>query len=141
MHRHGEALAELGEPHEDEAQAGLGVHGEVGQAQVLEHVAAQMLGLVDDEHGELLGLVGKAGDFGLDRVVGRGARALHGEVELPSGVSAAITAVSVRQWCLMRSSALGCARPSRGTHVSANRTANTAVSVVPRSPAHVAEAR
>ena len=85
VHRHGEAPAQLGQPHEDEAHAVLGVHGEVGQQpQVLEHVAAQVVGLVDDEHGELLGLLGKAGDFGLDRVVGRGARALHGDAELPS---------------------------------------------------------
>ena len=50
VHRHGEAAPELGQPDQDEAQALLGIHGEVGQqAEVLEHVVAQMMGLVDDQ--------------------------------------------------------------------------------------------
>ena len=42
-----------------------------------------MLGLVDDEHGELPGLAHQSGDFGADGAVGGGARALGGEPQLP----------------------------------------------------------
>ena len=42
-----------------------------------------MLGFVDDEHGELLGLAHQTGDFGADGAVGGGARALGGQAELP----------------------------------------------------------
>ena len=84
MHRHGEAAAQLGEADEDQAHAVLGVHGEVGQqAEVLEDVVSQMVGLVDDEDGQLPGLLCEAGDLGPDRVMGRGAGPLDGEAELP----------------------------------------------------------
>ena len=42
-----------------------------------------MLGFVDDEHGELLGLAHQSGDFGADGAVGGGARALGGQSQLP----------------------------------------------------------
>ena len=52
VHGHGQAAAQLGQAHQQQAQPVLGVHGVVGeQAQVFEHVVAQVLGLVDDEHG------------------------------------------------------------------------------------------
>ena len=51
---HGEAAAQLGEPDEQQAQAVLAVHGEVTQqAKIFEDVIAQVLRLVDDEHGEV----------------------------------------------------------------------------------------
>ena len=42
-----------------------------------------MLGFVDDEHGELLGLAHQAGDLGADGPVSGGARALGGKPQLP----------------------------------------------------------
>ena len=81
---HGETAAQFGEADEEQAQAVLGVHGKVGEEpEVLEHVVAQMVGLVDDEHGELLGLADEAGDFGADLAVGGGAGAHGGEAEFP----------------------------------------------------------
>ena len=66
-----QAPAQLGQAHQEQAQAALGVHGVVGQQpQVLEHVVAQVLGLVDDEHGVDLGLQGQARDLGVDGAVG-----------------------------------------------------------------------
>ena len=60
VHGHGEAAAQLGQADEDEAHAALGVHAEVGgQAEVLEDVVAQVVGLVDHEHGQLPGLGGR----------------------------------------------------------------------------------
>ena len=83
MHGHRQPPPELGEADEDEAHALLGIHGEVGQqAEVLEDVVAQVVGLVDDEDGELPGLRREAGDLGPDRVMGRGAGALDAEPEL-----------------------------------------------------------
>ena len=62
VHGHGEAAAQLGEPDEQQAQAVLGVHGEVAQqAKIFEDIVAQVLGLVDDEDGELLGLAHPVG--------------------------------------------------------------------------------
>ena len=43
-----------------------------------------MLGLVDDEYGELLGLAHQSGDFFADGAIGGGARALGGQAEFPS---------------------------------------------------------
>ncbi len=40
-----------------------------------------MVGLVDDEDGQLPGLLCEAGDLGPDRVVGRGAGPLDGDLE------------------------------------------------------------
>ena len=81
---HGETAAQLGEPDEEQAQAVLAVHGEVGQeAEVFEDVVAQVLRLVDDEHGELLGLAHQARDLGSDGAVGGGARAFGRQAELP----------------------------------------------------------
>ena len=55
VHGHGEAPAQLGEPDEHQAQAILGVHGEVAQeAKIFEDVVAQVLRFIDDENGELL---------------------------------------------------------------------------------------
>ena len=60
------------------------IHGEVRQqAEVLEDVVAQVVGLVDDEDGQLLGLLCEAGDLGPDRVVCRGSGALDGDADLP----------------------------------------------------------
>ena len=53
------------------------------QPEVFEDVVAQVLRLVDDEHGELLGLAHQTGDFAADGAVGGGARALGGQAELP----------------------------------------------------------
>ena len=76
--------AALGEADEDETHAGFGVHGEVGQqAQVFEGIVAQVVRLVDDEDGQLSGLLCKAGDFDTDGVMGRGTGALAAEAELP----------------------------------------------------------
>ena len=81
---HGEAAAQLGETDEQQAQAVVAVHGEVGQeAEVFEDIVAQVLGFVDDEHGELLGLAHQSGDFFADGAVGGGARALGGKPQLP----------------------------------------------------------
>ena len=81
---HGEAAAQLGEADEQQAQAVLGVHLEIGeQAQILEHVVAQVVRLVDDEHGELLALADEARKLGADLAVGGGAGAHGGEAELP----------------------------------------------------------
>ena len=85
MHRHRQPPPELGEADEDQAHAVLGVHGEVGQqAEILHHVAAQMVSLVDDEDGELPGFLGEVGDLTPDRVMGRGAGPLDGQPEFPS---------------------------------------------------------
>ena len=84
VHGHRQSPPELGEADEDEAHALLRIHGEVRQqAEVLEDVVAQVVGLVDDEDGQLLGLLGEAGDLGPDRVVGRGAGSLDGDTDLP----------------------------------------------------------
>ena len=84
MHAHAETAAQFGEADEEQAQAVVGVHVEVGeQPEVLEHVVAQMVSLVDDQHGELLGLAHEAGDFGADGTVGGGAGAHGGEAEFP----------------------------------------------------------
>ena len=70
MHGHGEAAAQLGEPDEQQTQAVLGVHGEVRQEpEVFEDIVAQVLGFVDDEDGELLGLAHQSGDLGPDGAV------------------------------------------------------------------------
>ena len=70
VHGHGEAAAQLGEADEQQAQAVFGVHGEVRQqAKFFEDIVAQVLGLVDDEHGELLGLAHPPGDLGADGAV------------------------------------------------------------------------
>ena len=64
VHGHSEAAAQLGESDEEQAQAVVAVHGEVGQqAKIFEDVVAQVLGFVDDEHGELLGLAHQSGDL------------------------------------------------------------------------------
>ena len=42
-----------------------------------------MLRLVDDEHGELLGLARQSGGLGLDGAIGGGTRALGGQPQLP----------------------------------------------------------
>ena len=82
---HGQPAAQFGEADEEHAQPALGVHAEVGeQAEVLEHVVAQVLGLVDDQDGELLGLLDEAGDLVADGAVGGGAGALLGQAEAPS---------------------------------------------------------
>ena len=84
VHGHGEAAAQLGESDEQQAQAVLAVHGEVREEpEVFEDVVAQVLGFVDDEHGELLGLAHQSGDFFADGAVGGGARALGGKPQLP----------------------------------------------------------
>ena len=71
-------------PDEQQAQAVLAVHSEVGQEpEVFQDVVAQVLGFVDDEHGELLGLAHQSGDFGADGAVGGGARAFGGQAEFP----------------------------------------------------------
>ena len=85
VHGHGQAPAQLGESDEQQAQAVLGVHGEVTQqAKVFQDVVSQVLGFVDDEHGELLGLAEQTGDFFADGAVGGGARAFGGKPQLPS---------------------------------------------------------
>ena len=65
MHGHGEAAAQLRESDEQQAQAILRVYDEVGQQpEVFEDIVAQVLRLVDDEHGELFGLAHQSGDLG-----------------------------------------------------------------------------
>ena len=82
---HGEAAAQLGESDEQQAQAVVAVHFVIAQQpEVFEDVVAQVLGLVDDEDGELLGLAHQSGDFGADGAVGGGARAFGGQPQLPS---------------------------------------------------------
>ena len=81
---HGEAAAQLGESDQQQAQAVLAIHGEVTQqAKIFEDVVAQVLGFVDDEHGELLGLAHQSSDFFADGAVGGGARAFGGQPQLP----------------------------------------------------------
>ncbi len=51
---HGEALSQFGVAGEEEAQAVVGVHAVVGeQAEFLEQVAGEEMGLVDDQDREL----------------------------------------------------------------------------------------
>ena len=70
VHGHGQAPPELGQADEDEAQALLRIHGEVReQAQVLEDVVAQVMGLVDDQHRQLLGFGDETGDLVADCLV------------------------------------------------------------------------
>ena len=81
---HGEASAQLGEPDEQQAQAVVAVHLVIAQQpEVFEDVVAQVLCLVDDEDGELVGLAHQSGDFGADGAVGGGARAFGGQPQLP----------------------------------------------------------
>ena len=81
---HGEPAPEFGESDEDQAQSLFGVHGEVGeQAEVFEHVVAQVLGLVDDEHRQLFGFGDESGDLVADGAVGGGSRAFGGQAEFP----------------------------------------------------------
>ena len=55
---HGQPAVEFGESGEQHAQAAFGVHLEVGEEpEILEDVVAQVLGLVDDEDRQLLGLL------------------------------------------------------------------------------------
>jgi len=64
---------------EHHGQAVLGVHRVVGeQAQILEQLGAQVVGLVDDEHGTEAVLGAEAGDLGADLPEERGAVALSG---------------------------------------------------------------
>jgi hypothetical protein len=80
VHRHAQAPAQFGQPHQQQAQAPLGIHGVVGQqAQVFEHVVAQMLGFVDHQQRVDLGLEHQARDLAVDGAVGRSAVALHGQ--------------------------------------------------------------
>ena len=84
VHGHGQASAQFGESDEHQAQAVLGVHDEVGQQpQVFQDVVSQVLGLVDNEHGELLGLAHQSGDFFADGAPRGGARAFGGKPQLP----------------------------------------------------------
>ncbi|OGA40816.1 MAG: hypothetical protein A3G24_28455 [Betaproteobacteria bacterium RIFCSPLOWO2_12_FULL_62_13] len=52
VHGHHQAPAQFGEADQQQTRAPLRVHGVAGeQPQILEDVVAQVLGLVDDEHG------------------------------------------------------------------------------------------
>ena len=80
VHGHGEAPSQFGQPHQHQAQPGGGVHVEVGQQpEVFQHVVAQMVGLVDDEHRLLFGLADQAVDLGLDGAIRGGAGAFGGQ--------------------------------------------------------------
>ena len=81
---HGQPAAQFGESDEQHAQAAFGIHLEVREEpEILEDVVAQVLGLVDDEDRQLLGLLDETGDLVADRAVGGGAGALLGEAEFP----------------------------------------------------------
>ena len=82
MGRHGEPAAQFGEPDQEQAQAVVGIHAEAGeQAQFLEDVVAQVVGLVEDQDRQFLLLRHLAGDLGPDPLVGleAGARGLETE--------------------------------------------------------------
>ena len=97
VHGHREAPSQLGQPDQEQAQAVLGVHGEVGQQpQVFQDVVSQVLRFVDDEHGELLGLAHQAGDLGADGAVGGSARAFGGKAT--TGGRACASQSSDRFW-------------------------------------------
>ena len=81
---HGEPAAQFGQPDEQQAQAPVGVHVEVGeQPEVFEDVVSEVVCLVDDEHGELLGFGDQAGDLVADGAIGVGSRAFGGQAEFP----------------------------------------------------------
>ena len=55
VHGHGESASQLGQADQQQAQALLGVHDEVGEEpEVFEDVVSQVVRFVDDEHGQLL---------------------------------------------------------------------------------------
>ena len=84
MDGHGQPAAQFGETDQQHAEAAFGVHAEVGeQAEILEHVVAKVLGLVDDQDGQLRGLLDEAGDLVADGAVGGGAGALLGQAQFP----------------------------------------------------------
>ncbi len=84
MHGHAETAAQLGLPAEEQAEPILRVHGVVGeQAHLLEHIAAQAVGLVEDEHGAGARFGAEAGHLVLDLAVEGGAVALGGQAHLP----------------------------------------------------------
>ena len=92
VHGHGEAAAQLGASDEPQAQAVFAVHGEVGQrAKIFEGVVSQVLGFVNNEHGELLGPAHQSGDLG---AVGGGARTLGGKPHRPADRSVHIEDVA-----------------------------------------------
>ena len=84
VHGHGDAAAQLALPAENEAEAVVGVHRVVGEeAQLFEHIAAQVMGLVDDEHRPEARFGAQARDLGANLAVERSAVALDGETKLP----------------------------------------------------------
>ena len=85
VHRHAQAATQLGESDQQQTQAVFRIHLIVGeQTQILEHLVAQMMGLIDDEDRALLGLQAQAGDLGADGAEGGGAVALHRQSQLPT---------------------------------------------------------
>ena len=84
---HEQAVAQLGEAGENKTHAVLGVHGEVADAGLRGHrcaggVPRRRRG-VDEEDGQLSGLLREVGDFDSDGMIGRGAGALDAEAESP----------------------------------------------------------
>ena len=80
----GRSPAQLDEPHQERAQAAPGVHTEVGElSEILEDVVAQVLGLVDDQAGELP-LRDESCDLVAPGAVGGGPGAFLGHSERPA---------------------------------------------------------
>jgi hypothetical protein len=84
MDGHRQASPELGLSEEQQGEPVLRVHVVVGQeAQVFEHVGAQVVGLVDDEDRPAAGLGGHTGDLAADLAEERRPRPLDREAHFP----------------------------------------------------------
>ena len=84
MDCHRQPAPQFAETDQQQAQAVLGIHVEAGeQAQILKDVVAEVLGLVDDQHRQLLGLLGQARELGANGAVGGGTRAFGRQAKLP----------------------------------------------------------
>ena len=79
VHGHGQTPSKFGQSDQQQAQAVFGVHLIVGeQAQLFEHVVAQMMGFIDEQYRLLLGFGHQACDLFADGPRCTGAVALCG---------------------------------------------------------------
>jgi len=63
VHGHGETAAEFGLAEEEQTQTVLGIHLIVGEeAEVFEHVGAEVMGFIDDQHRANAGIGAEAGE-------------------------------------------------------------------------------
>lgn len=82
VRRHADTTSQLGMSDEEEAEAVVGVHRVVGkQTQIFEHLAPQVVRLVDDQDRTALCLLTEARYLGTDLPVETGAVSFGGEPE------------------------------------------------------------